>query len=299
MSRIADIRQSVVDYRSTELITGALQDISATKMQFIRRDFELNASFFTGVREVYGIVKAHALDMPRQGSGPAKVAATAAHGDPQTNAPSAQQGKVKRDVYIALTSNKRFYGTINRDIIRSLVRVVGTVQNSDFLVIGQTGAQYLDETGFRGTITRTEFADDTPNQQELQSVLSLIDSYARVFVIYPKFINTFRQDIAMTDITQTPETAVTPDQKAEYIFEPEIPVMLAFFERQVRRALFERVLLETDLARAAARALRMQDAKDRAGDLRKHLERSLQHELATLADLELMETFIGFNFWKQ
>jgi F0F1-type ATP synthase gamma subunit len=120
-----------------------------------------------------------------------------------------------------------------------------------------------------------------------------------VFVIYPKFVNTFRQDIAMTDITQTPASVAEPEKMADYIFEPEIPNMLAFFERQVRRALFERVLLETELARTAARAQRMREAKDRAGDLRKGFERGLRRELATFADLELMETFIGFNFWKR
>lgn len=281
MSRVAEIRRSVEDYRSTELITGALQDIGATKMQLIRKQFETNSRFFAGIREVYGIVKAHASER------------TEASGE------GVPQKTRDRDIYIALTSNKRFYGTLNRDIVRSLVRVIDTTPGSDFLIIGQTGAQYLESTGFHGTITRTEFEDDTPNPHELQSVLSLIDSYARVFVIYPKFVNTFRQDIAMTDITQTPDSVIAPEMRAEYIFEPEIPKMLAFFEAQVRRALFERVMLETDLARAAARALKMRDAKDRAGDLRRHYERGLRRELATLADLELMETFIGFNFWKQ
>lgn len=279
MSRVADLHRFAEDYRSTELITGALQDISATKMQFIRRAFEANARFFSGIREVYGIVKAHAQE---------------ARALPET-----EKATPQKDIYIALTSNKRFYGTLNRDIVRSFVSVIRSVKNSDFLVIGQTGAQYLDTTGFRGNVTRTEFSDDTPTAHELQSILSLIDSYRRVFVIYPKFVNTFRQDIAMTDVTQTPESAVAPEKRAEYIFEPEIPKMLAFFEAQVRRALFERVMLETELARAAARALRMREAKDRAGDLRKRYERSLRREMATLADLELMETFIGFNFWKQ
>jgi ATP synthase F1 gamma subunit len=278
MSRVAEIQHSVEDYRSTELITGALQDISATKMQFIRKDFEENARFFAGIREVYGIVKAHAQE-----------ASVVAEENPSHRT---------RDIYIALTSNKRFYGTLNRDIVRALVRVMETASGSDFLIIGQTGAQYLDTIGFRGKVTRTEFNDDTPAPHELQSILALIDSYARVFLIYPKFVNTFRQDIAMTDITQTPESSVAPEMKAEYIFEPEIPKMLLFFEAQVRRALFERIMLETELARAAARALRMREAKDRADDLLKHSERELRHELATLADLALMETFIGFNFWK-
>jgi ATP synthase F1 gamma subunit len=250
-------------------------------MQLVRKQFETNARFFAGIREVYGIVKAHGRDLPDAGRG------------------EVLQRTRNRDIYIALTSNKRFYGTLNRDIMRSLVRVMGTASGSDFLVVGQTGAQYLESTGFHGTITRMEFVDDTPDPYEMQNILSLIDTYNRVFVVYPKFVNTFRQDIAMTDITQTPESTVESEMRADYIFEPEIPKMLAFFEAQVRRALFERVMIETELARAAARAMKMRDAKDRAGGLRGQYERSLRRELATLADLELMETFIGFNFWKR
>ena len=270
------------DYRSTELITSALQDIGATKMQLIRKQFETNAQFFAGIREVYGIVKGHVLNTKQPDGGAASASAPA------------------RDIYLALTSNKRFYGTLNRDIMRSLAHVMETTpDNSDFVVIGQTGAQQLESSGFTGTVKRIEFADDTPNPHELQDLLTLIDPYTRVFVIYPKFINTFRQDIAMTDVTQTPSTAVSTEVKVEYIFEPEIPNILKFFEAQVRRALFERVMIETELARAAARTMKMRDARDRAGDLRKQFERGLRREQATLADLELMETFIGFSFWKQ
>lgn len=280
MSRVADIRHLVDDYRSTELLTGALQDISVSHMQALRKDFEQNALFFAGIREVYGIVKAHAG--ARVKSPDEKPAA-----------------KNKRNIYVALTSNKRFYGNLNRDIMNSFIHVTESVTESDFLVVGQTGAQFLDAVGYRRRVTRTEFTDDAPSTHEIQSVLSLTDSYERVFMIYPKFVNTFRQEVAMTDITQTPEDVVSQDMMAEYIFEPEIPVMITFFEAQVRRALFERVMLEADLARTAARAIKMRDARDRAGDMRAKYERTLLREIATVADLELMETFIGFNFWKQ
>ncbi|MFA7309828.1 MAG: FoF1 ATP synthase subunit gamma [Candidatus Paceibacterota bacterium] len=278
MSRVADIRRSVEDYRTTGLITGALQEISASKMQDLRKQFDQNARFFAGIREVYGIVKAHALELAKQeGAG--------------------QKKKNVRDIYIGLTSNKRFNGTLNRDIVRALLAMLGRAKDSDFLMVGLTGAQHLEETASPDAIERTAFDDDIPNAGELQRILSLITDYGRVFVVYPKFINPFRQDIVMTDITQTP-TAVSPVAKADYIFEPEIPGMLAFFEKQVRYALFQRIMLETELARAAARTMKMRNIKDRADTLRGSSERSLRREFATLADIELMETFIGFSFWK-
>lgn len=278
MSRVTETYRSVEDYRSAELITGALQDIGSTKMLSIRQGFEENARFFAGIREVYAIVKAHALD---------------------TGADKDVTKKDARDLYVALTSNKRFYGTLNRDIIRAFLQIQRTARESDFLVVGQTGTQYLKDVQEAVNVKRVEFTDDAPNAAELRALMGMSDPYRRVFLVYPKFINTFRQDIALADITETPSDFVPPSLKAEYIFEPEIPRMLEFFEGQVRRVLFERVLLETELARSAARSLKMRDARERAGDLRKHFEGELRHEYAALADIELMGTFIGYRFWKQ
>jgi ATP synthase F1 gamma subunit len=277
MSRITETFQYVDDYRTAEMITGVLQDIGSVKMQSIRLGFEQNARFFAGIRAVYAIVKAHAQELGLSETANAKT----------------------RDLYIALTSNKRFYGTLNRDIIRAFLQLIRTAQGSDFFVVGQTGAQYLQRAESTDAVTRVEFADDAPTADELKSLMAKSDPYRRVFLVYPKFINTFRQDIALADITETPSDFVPPSLKAKYIFEPEIQKMLQFFEGQVRRVLFERVLLETELARSAARSLKMRDARERAGDLRKKYQHELNREYATVAEIELMETFIGYRFWKR
>ena len=285
MSRITDIQRSVEDYRTAELITGALQDLGSAKMHDIRKRFERNAEFFGGIRTVYGIVKAHASAVANDAAAAGKAALAPA--------------KAARDIYIALTSNKRFYGTLNRDIVHAFVNTARTIgATSDFLVVGQTGVQYLREMAVQQKIARTQFADDTPNEEELRGMFALIGGYQRVFLVYPKFVNPFRQDIAMVDITQTPDVSADSEAQVEYIFEPEIPRMLEFVESQVRRALFERVLLETELARSARRTMKMREARDRASDLRGSFERSLQRETATLAGIQLMETYIGYSFWR-
>ena len=283
MSRLTDLHHSVEDYRTAELITGALQDIGSAKMQSIRKQFELNARFFAGIREVYGVVKAQAR---------ASKEAPNAH-EPGTTSTG-------RDLFVALTSNKRFYGNLNRSIMRSFLEAIRLAgEASDFLVIGQTGAQYLKETALRNKISRTQFEDDAPTDAEMHSVLALISGYRRVFVVYPKFINPFRQDVAMTDVTETPATETDTSRMPDYIFEPEIPRMLEFFEGQVRRILFERTLLETELARSAARTMKMRNARTNATDLRVRYQHNMRREFETLADIQLMETFSGHKFIEQ
>lgn len=277
MSRVTEIRLSIDDFRTAGLITNALQEISAAKMQDMRKQFERNALFFTGIREVYGIVRSHARSENL-------VEKSNEHG---------------RDIYIGITSNRRFNGTLNRDIVRAFVDMVGKDDRSDYLMVGLTGAQYLEETLVSNAVQRTAFDDDMPSSEELQSVLTLIGKYDHVYVVYPRFINPFRQDVVMTDVTEVPMSmSSTEEARAEYIFEPEIPGMIEFFERQVRFALFERILLEAELARAASRTIKMRNVRDRADGLRNSYEGRLRRELATLADIELMGTFIGFDFWK-
>lgn len=279
MSRIVEIRRRVEDYRSAELITSALEIISASKMQELRQEFQGNAEFFAGISEVYGIVRGHILASEQKRN-------------------EADNEPVGRDLYIAITSNKRFYGTLNRDIVRSFVSVLEKVENGDFLMIGQTGHQYLEEMSVQKPVQRMEFIDESPNAEELQRVLDLHRDHTRVFVVYPKFVNPFRQDVVMTDIAQSLVTDVIPDSAADYIFEPEISGMVEFFEHQVRRAIFGRVMLEAELARSAARTMKMHSARDRANSLKETNELNLHHEYAVLADIERMASFISFNSWK-
>ncbi len=281
MSRIAEIHASIEDYRAAELITGALQDISSIRMQTIRRQFEKNTRFFRGIREVYGVVSAHA----REGTH------SVSHRErgPQ---------KDKKDLYIGITSNKRFYGTLNRDVTAALLRRISSAQQAEFLIVGQTGAQYLTNTAHAGVAKETVFANDVPSTQELRLTLHTLETYGRIYAIYPRFINPFRQEVAMVDITETPSIAETADMRVEYIFEPDIPSMLTFFDAQVRRVLFERVLLESELARTATRLLKMRDAQESAGEMRGEQERALRREMSAIANMHLLETFVGFKYMR-
>ena len=278
MSRVAEFRRSLQDYHVSTLITGALQDISASRMQDLRRQFEKNADFFNGIRSVYEIVKAWAAASEAQGA-------------------ESVSSSRSRDVYIGLTSNKRFYGSLNRDITRSLLKMADEKKDSDFVIVGRTGIEYLREEKVSQKIGVLEFAEDELSFEELHSILTLADTHERVFVVYPKMVNIFRQQVVMTDVTQTPDRLSPPEAAIEYIFEPDIPEMLAFFERQVRHALVERVMLETELARAAARMMKMRDSKERAEGLEKEYGRRLRHEFAMLADIAHTDNFIRHSFW--
>ena len=86
---------------------------------------------------------------------------------------------------------------------------------------------------------------------------------------------------------------------ATYIFEPEVSAILTFFDAQVKRVLFRGVLLEAELARTAARFVRMEEAQEHAHDLTVKTMARVRRETAAVSNTELLETFAGFAQWKR
>ena len=268
MSRITAIRRNIADYGTARDITTALADINILKMQSLRRQFEKSVPFYEGIRKLYGIVQAHRA---------------------RTEARGAIKGSRGTELYVAIASNKRFYGSLNKDVVLALLeKAVGR----DAVIIGEMGWEY----GGAADMSRSKrlvFAGDVPTSREVHDLLAYAASYERVLVFYPKFVNPFRQDVAVTDIAEMPPLNEAVAEEVGHIFEPEMVEMLSFFNTEVRRILFERVILETELARSAARMREMRGAEENAGRLLKDERRRLRHETSLLSGMQLLEVFAG------
>ena len=82
-----------------------------------------------------------------------------------------------------------------------------------------------------------------------------------------------------------------PKEEINILFEPEYSEILGFFQTQVRSLLFLRVMLETDLARTAARLITMSGAEERASDVIKQKRSQLRKMQASIINTKLLETF--------
>ena len=83
------------------------------------------------------------------------------------------------------------------------------------------------------------------------------------------------------------------------LFEPELPKILEFFNRQVRRLLFIRIMLETDLSLTAARLLSMSAAEERSSDLIKEKQSEIRKTLSSFINAKLLETFSSIRSWTE
>lgn len=276
MPTIAEVQQNVSEFETTQYITGALRDISALELRKYRDKFERNTALYQELQELYMLITRIARHEGRTKS-----------------------TRVSPDrLYVAYTTNRHFYGNLNRDVMSALLK--GTGSDDRCLIIGATGRELWSASPRkRREVAYMAFADDTPNATETRAFLERVAPYGHVYVFYPSFVSVFKQQAASVDITfETDESAAgeTKDLPG-YILEPEILEMFSFFDTQVRGVLFERMLLETQLARVAARLMKMDAADDNAGTLLTRERRVLRRTIANHANIRLLETFTGYLQW--
>ena len=108
----------------------------------------------------------------------------------------------------------------------------------------------------------------------------------------------FSQQVDRVDITHSPEPAFTHATDVKYIFEPELPKMLAFFENQVRYILFARVLLETSLSRTATRLISMDAAERRAHRVVKRLRSDISRVRQSVINSQLIASSGQLKKWR-
>jgi ATP synthase F1 gamma subunit len=278
MPTIADLRLELDDATTLKLISSAFTEAAASRVQKIKNKFETNRQFYDEISHVYHLVRVSGKTLKITG----------------TKAPP----KAKM-LSVAVTSNQRFYGNLNVNIMHAFVEAMAKTQN-EVLVIGSTGHDFMRSSGYAGPYEHMIFRHDDPTKEETRSFLDKIMPYETVMVYYPKFMSLVTQTVGITDITQAVAgEEKTPEDEVHILFEPEYGKILEFFQRQVRALLFLHVMLEADLSRTAARLITMSSAEERSNELIKQKKSELRKIQASIANVKLLETFSGMSKWKK
>lgn len=275
MPQIEEIKQELEQLQAVQFISSALVDISAQRIKNIRKLFERNHDFYNEIAEVYALVRRQAVS----------------HG---VFIHEHRQIERNEMLNVAVTSNSRFYGSLNRDVMDKFVRD-SNERGGDRLVIGRTGETYLDRTGEKSGVKFMFFEDDYPTEDNTRRFLEETRQYESVFIYYPKFVNLFDQTVISLDITYVPEPGESAEVPPKYIFEPELPKMMDFFETQVRHILFSRVMLEASLSRAAARMTRMHNSESKADSMIDDTRNKLRKKEAQVENIHLLDSIAGIK----
>ena len=253
-----------------------MRDLSINRVQELRSAFERNLDFYHEIGVLYNHVK--------------KLAEAHHSGF------AAEMRKLPT-AHLAVTSNHRFYGALNQEVMKAFLNDWDKVDRH--AVIGATGRLFMENDPRAQACDFKEFEDDNPTRWEIQKVVSWIKGYSTVIVYYPKYRNPFLQEPTTINITHAPEGRTAADHDVErYIFEPDLPLIHDFFTTQVQYILIQRVMLETDLSRTATRLVRMDSAEDRSSELYRDKQRQLRKDIQKQLDLQLFESIAGLERWR-
>lgn len=276
---IQEIDELIEEGNSLKVITQAYSEIANLKIKRIRSAVLRNRLFFDEISKIYGFVRAFATKK------------------------NVTIPKSKKRVDMLITSNYRFYGNINSSLINYFIGSTRELQDVDKIIIGKAASDYfratkiLEGTNYKEIILK----DDMPNSFELADLSKTISQYNQVLVFYSKVKSLLSQRATFEDITATSFyttafhvaslTKKGTEAPMHFIFEPELPKILTFFDNQVLTLLLEQTFLESELSRTASRFISMDQAEMEANKFIKQYHSLKAHTQRSLENLKILENF--------
>lgn len=267
---IKEIDSALEEGQSLKAIAAAYSEIANLKIKRIRNAVEKNRAFFREISGIYAIVK--------------RFAATK-----KLNA-----HKPKKTVSIVLTSNYRFYGSINSKLLEFFAAACQKL-DTDKICLGRAAVDYFRTIHLEGETKEVLLKDDRPDERELASLVNIIRDYSRVLVFYSSMKSLLIQQPVALDITASSETLPQNTEEFKFIFEPDLPKILQFFDSQVLTSLLEETFLESELARTASRFISMDTAENEANKFIREYQTLKAYAKRSLANNTILENFASMS----
>lgn len=294
MFSIKQINETIAQGQSLLFVAQSYSEVAAARLKRIRRGIERNRDFLSEIVSMYATVKLVAAQrkvstVPTTSPLLEKASRFLRPGPKPISSP--RTNKAKSTINIILTSNYRFYGSLELDLIEFFLKNNQRFQ-AQTIVVGKTGDTFLRAIGFR-QYSPIIFKTDLPTLSQIKGLIDKMQTYDRVLVYHSKFQSVLHQAPFIRDIKEAQFEVSIPKRRIDYIFEPEIDKMLLFFDSQISSLLLEQSFLEAQLARTAARLIAMNDAQDNAKDFIEKEEKSLGTAKRSLANIRLLESIAG------
>ncbi len=195
-----------------------------------------------------------------------------------------------------ITSNYRFYGSINEDLIEFFINTAKKL-DGEVILLGRAAIDYFKTNQTFKNPKSILLKADQPDSQELLGLINIIKDYNQVLIFHSRLKSLLVQEPMVTDITATSgneEKVFNAKGKIDdfkFIFEPELSKILAFFDSQILTLLLESTFLESELARTASRFISMDQAENEANKFLSEYQRLEAFSKRNLANNQILENF--------
>lgn len=267
MPTIREITDTIEQGEALKSIASVYTEIASLKIKKIREQVFKTRAFFTEVSSIYAVVK-------------------------ELSGKSSRATRQQKTASILITSNDRFYGHIDTELIEFFLN---QELKGDVFVVGRGGKQALEVRKFT-PLRPFIFKKDIPETEELINLVTRLEPYSQILVYFSEFKTIMQQVPTVRDITQSQTKIYKEAAKSElartqtsYIFEPEAVKILAFFDSQIKRVLIDQTFLEAELARIASRLIFMDQAQHNADDFVAEENKLLYRAKRSLKNARILE----------
>lgn len=271
MPSLKILTEELQQQESIKLVTESLGEVAAIRLRSTRRFIEHNSLFYKEIVGIYRAIKIIAAKRNRD------------LGKKKKSKPN------NTTVSILLTSNSPFFGGLDLEVTQDFI-ASSSRYSSDRIVVGIVGRNFMlanKISHFDGVI----FQKDQPSPSEVQSLAEKVRKYGKIFIYHPRFVTVLDQRVTVSDLSENEEQTKALKVKIDYILEPEVDKMLAFFEGQLMGALLQSVFLQAQLARTAARMVSMDQADLNAEKEIDKEKKEIIKAKKALKNLRILETY--------
>lgn len=265
---IKQIDAALEEGLSLKSIAQAYTEIANLKIKRIRAEVERNRIFFKEIEAVYALIKNLAVRR--------KINII----------------KPKKTISLVLTSNHRFYGNINSDLLKFFI---SSTQNlaTDRIILGKAAIDYFRATHIFNNCQEVVLKDDQPDGVELLGLVNMVRDYNQVLVFYSSMKSLLVQTPVVTDITASsnPRSRLPSEQEFKFIFEPDLSKILHFFDSQIITLLMEGTFLESELSRTASRFISMDNAETQANKFIRDYQSAKAYAKRNMDNNTILENF--------
>jgi ATP synthase F1 gamma subunit len=199
---------------------------------------------------------------------------------------------------VFIGANAGLYGDIITRVFSQFIMEVRS-KNTEVTLVGKFALSLFLASEPNRPYTYFDYPDFGDNNENLSQITSHLVSYEEIHIFFGKFKNlAYQEPTSVTIAAQTNlDTVANEKDITKYLYEPELPEILAFFEGEMFTSTFEQALREAQLAKSASRMISMDKA---AENVRQELKKVQMRNLKLshyVAAKKQQSTFGSFGLW--
>lgn len=278
MPTIKKLKENLEVISMIENITRTYQEIANLRMNQIKEKVLINREFFKELLNTYQTIKAIYFFSLKK----------------EENKKVIFRRTKKEKLIIFLSANQPLYGNLIWEVWKLFQKYLKNYK-ADFAIVGKIGKYFAEMSGLNERFYYFDLDDIQPEREKVAEILDFIKNYQNIIVFHGKYEKGLIQKPIKTEISGELSEKEKIKEIKNYIFEPSIEAILEFFESEIIAVLFNLTLLEHQLARWASRVLAMDQATEKAKNLKRKLkitENKLKREIKNKEQIEIFSNLL-------